>query len=290
MSSCSEPSQSKANVFICLATGAMTITFGICYGMWIGHGCRAFLPFISDLGLHGAMANVFLGGLLVTAVFMFCALPHIVDARRCLLSSLQVHSHWQTINSVVGLAGAAAAFGVGLLGFFPWDRVLFWHLLCADMIFGGGLVWAIGSWVLARRFASASCNSVANHTWDSCRRRRRFQLPVAVACMCVLFFASVCFVGAFFSDPSIFTKDGLAKTLQLANSDFDGYCTGLVGWHGLAWINLAALAEWIYVALLVVGVVLAAADLQANIVVQRNLHALLPMLSADEGREWWHFW
>merc|ERR1711957_844267 len=136
---------------------------------------------------------------------MLCMLPHIVVARHCLLSCLQLHKNWQTINIVIATAGAATAVGVGALGFFPWDKLLFEHL--------------------ARRFASASCGNYAAQTWDSCRRRRRFQLPVAVACICVLIFALVCFAGAYFSDPDIFTKDGLKQTLELANSNFDGYCT-----------------------------------------------------------------
>jgi len=228
------------------------------------------MPYISDLGLHGGMRAVFTCGLIVTAVLMLCMLPHIVVARHSLLSALQVHRHWQKINGMIAIAGAATALGVGALGFFPWDRHLFCHLICANIIFGGGFVWAVGSWVLARRFASASCGKYAYHTWDCCCRRRQLQLPVAVACICVLFFAGVCFAGAYFTEPTTFTTTGLRQALELANSNFAGYCTGDVGWHGMSWINFAALAEWIYVGLLVMGVVLGTADLEAHFV----LHAI----------------
>merc|ERR1711924_153261 len=114
-------------------------------------------------------------------------------------------------------------------------------------------------------------------------------LPVAMACVAVLSFATICFAGAFFSDSSIFTKVGLTKTLQLADHNFDGYCTGRVGWHILTWINFAALSEWTYVALLGSSVVLAAADLQAYSTVQRNLQSLLPISHANEEGPWWHF-
>lgn len=289
MSVLPEPCQRTATLSMCAALVSMSVTFCCCYVMWLEHGCRAFMPYISDLGLHGAMAYVFLSGLVATAGFMFHTLPHLFLARHCLLGHLRVHAHWKVINGLVGIAGAVTALGVGVLGFFPWDRHLFWHLLCADLIFGGGFAWAAGSWMLARRFASASCSTAVRYTWDSCRCQRRLQLPVAVACVAVLSFATVCFAGAFLSDPSMFTSVGLAKTLQLANSNFDGYCTGRVGWHGLTWINFAALSEWIYVALLGSGVVLAAADLQAYSMVQRNLQSLLPISHASEEGPWWHF-
>lgn len=248
------------------------------------------MPYISDLGLYGAMANVFTAGLIMTAVCMLCVLPHIVVARSRILFCLQVHRHWQKINIIIGIAGASTALGVGLLGFFPWDKFLLPHLVCADIIFGGGFVWVVGSWVLARRFASASCGKYVHQTWDSCSGRRQLQLPVAVACVIVLLFAWACFAGAYIADSTIFSEAGLGKTLKLANTNFDGYCTGEVGWHGLTSINFAALAEWIYVALLVIGVVLGAADLQANCVLQRDLPSILPVSSEDEGHAWWRFW
>jgi len=285
----SEPSQSRATVFMWLAVGTMAATFGICYGMWISHGCLAFMPYISDLGLYRSMKAVFTLGLIATGVLMLCVLPHIVVARQSLLSILQVHRHWQKINIMIGVAGAGTALGVGALGFFPWDKRLYCHLFCADLVFGGGLVWAVGSWVLARRFASASCGKYAHHTWNSCRHRRQLQLPVAVACICVLIFANICFVGAYFSDPTMFTMVGLRRTLELANSNFDGYCTGNVGWHGMTWINLVALSEWIYVALLAMGVVLGAADLEAHFALQQDIHSVLPTSTEDEGRAWWRF-
>jgi len=284
------PSQRRAHLFIGFAVVTLVVCFGACYALWIHHGCRAFLPFISDLGLYGAMQTLFVGGLMVASVFMLCALPHIVGARRHLLSHLQVDSRWQKINILVGLGGAATACGVGLLGFFPWDRALMWHLLTADVIFGCGTVWTIGSWVLARRFASALQGAAAQHTWQSCARLRRLQLPVAAATLVDLGLASVFFLGAVASDHSIFTKEGLKTTLRLALDDFDGYCTGDRGWHGLFWVNMVAATEWILVSLLAIGVILATADLEAHLCVRRNIHTILPAPGADQEGAWWRFW
>ncbi|CAK0863266.1 unnamed protein product [Prorocentrum cordatum] len=285
----SVPSQSTAMLFMWLAVGTMAATFGACYGLWLSRGCIAFMPFISDLGLHGSMKTVFTLGLLACGVFMLCVLPHIVVARQSLLSILLLHRHWHNVNIMIGVAGAATALGVGALGFFPWDKRLDVHLVCADVIFGGGLVWAVGSWVLARRFASASCGKYARHTWDSCRRRRQLQLPVAVASICVLVVANLCFVGAYLSDPAVFTTLGLRRTLELANANFGGYCSGNVGWHGMAWVNMVALSEWVYVALLAIGVVLGAADFEAHVALQQDIDAVLPTSTEDEGSKWWHF-
>jgi len=257
--------------------------------MWVYHGCRAYLPYISDLGVYGAMGNVFLGGLLVCGVFLICALPHVVVARQRLLSRLQVHERWQSINRMLGEVGVATGVGIALLGFFPWDKTLFLHLFCAGSIFGSGFLWAIGSWVLARRFASAPCSAAVHHTWDAFRRRRRLQLPVAVACAVLPLVSCVGFICAFFSYPGVISPHGIAETLKIANSDFDGYCTGRVGWHGLALINFCALTEWIYVVLLAISVVLSTADVEANSVVEQSFNMLVPMLNAED-REWWRFW
>jgi hypothetical protein len=201
-----------------------------------------------------------------------------------------VHARWQVVNNVVACAGVATSIGVGVLGFFPWDRLVFWHLICADAIFGGGLAWAIGSWILARRFASASHGVAMHHTWDSCRRWRRFQLPVVLACVGILVVACACFVAAYVHDPIMFSNGGPKQILIRARSDFHGYCSAKHGWHANAWINLVALCEWIYVLLLVFGVIFSIVDLEAHVAVQNDIRTLTVMLVDDDAVAWWRFW
>lgn len=263
------PSQRCAHRLIGLAVAVVVADFAVCYALWLGHGCMAFLPFISDLGLHGAMKATFVVGLVTASLLMLGAFPHILVARLRLLRALRLSRSWHVLNWLVAAAGIATAFGAGTLGFLPWDRFLYQHLVCANIIFGGGGAWAAGSWLLAQRFAAA-----ARETWSSCPRVRRLQLLVALACAADVAFVALCAGAAVASEPEKFEQGGVAEMLRLANRDFGAYCTGQQAWHAIGWINCVALGEWLFIALLIVGFAAAGADLEAYCCVQRSMAAL----------------
>lgn len=100
-------------------------------------------------------------------------------------------------------------------------------------------------------------------------------------------FAWICSIIA---SPKLVGKNGVASALSLAKTNFDGYCKAEVGWHKLLSINLLASAEWAYVSLLALGVILATADLEAQKRVQRNLDTLPVANKTPDDRVWWHFW
>lgn len=273
------PSPRHTHVLIMLAMSLLVVTLATCYSLWLADGCLVFLPFVSDLGLHGTMRPVFVAGLVATSLPMIALLPHITVARHHLVQALHLPSGWRKANWMLSAAGASVVLAVGVLGFLPWDRALHTHLLCANIIFGGGVVWAIGSCLLARRFAQAA----ELETWHACPKVRAVQRAVAAACILDLGFAYCSLGGAYLSSPDLFSWKELPLITRLARDDFGSYCTGEQGWHALAWVNLAALAEWLLVAFLAISVAAAAAaDVQAHRVVQCNFAAgIRPFLNQD---------
>eukprot|EP00928_Gymnodinium_smaydae_P070023 TRINITY_DN53970_c0_g1_i1.p1 TRINITY_DN53970_c0_g1~~TRINITY_DN53970_c0_g1_i1.p1 ORF type:complete len:270 (+),score=27.79 TRINITY_DN53970_c0_g1_i1:44-853(+) len=245
-----------ASKIACAVSGVLAVTFATCYGLWLSEDCSMFLPFISDLGLHGPMKVIFIVGLEI-ATLCFCAtLPSIYVARRTLLIDSKQSSAWHAFNVLVmGCAGVVIC-GIAALGFFPWDQKLWPHLVCASLIFDGGFVWILGSAILSRRLRH--CNF-----WGVRPRLRAMQLAL-VLISCIVLLASFVFaVLADANNPTMFTAEKLPSMVYVARSDFASYCAGRRGWHTDPWVNWIAVSEWLYVGCLICSVLASCADIES---------------------------
>lgn len=239
--------------------GVLAATLLLSYGIWVSDGCLPFLPFVSDLGLKGHMRLMFIAGLELSAVLFAVALPPIFLARRCLLNAHKAEEAWQKANVFITGCAVAVIGGVAALGFLPWDRIFWPHLLCAAIIFDSGFFWMFGSAALCHRLRSGSPRLF----WGAGRRMRSVQLGLVPATACVGLLALVSLVGALTDDPRMFSEKILPSMVHIAVRDFNEYCVGREGWHLEPWINWLALSEWLYVACLILAVLSSSADLES---------------------------
>lgn len=270
------------------------MTMGCCYCIWLSEGCIAFLPFISDLGLHGAMRVIFASGAVLIAVLVAFVFNRVAIARHALCSALRLPTAWKCLN-VVGSAGLFSAMcGVGFIGFYPWSTDLREHFCCVYSIFYGGFFWCISSAALSRQI-SRKVKEVGSD--DEQPSSPWLQGPLALISVCSWAAMLCCFGLAFYNTdqssahgrtvmwdagPSAVTwlqllqprwsqllqqtsgPGHLQNTLHLAATDFHTYCQGDIGqgsWHSIGWVNAAALMEWILIGSLLGTVVVCVTDL-----------------------------
>lgn len=217
-----------------------------------------FLPFISDLALHGEMKSVF------TVVTLLCGitlgsvgLPSIISARHCLMDIAELSSIWRVINNLLSACGICVIIGVLTLSFVPWDCIFWPHIVCAGIIFGGGFWWVIGSAVLSYRFMAAE--KWVLH-WNAHAGFRKGQFVVVIVLFCNGLFALFSFCAAVLDDPSMFRLSTLPSEVGIAHDHFQEYCEARGGWHEEPWVNWVALSEWLYFFCLIAGVVTSTAD------------------------------
>merc|ERR1712118_101660 len=96
-------------------------------------------------------------------------------------------------------------------------------------------------------------------------------------------FAGVSFFCAWKEDPKALEPKGLESMLHLAQSDFQAYCTGREGWHGLTGVNFVALAEWLLVVFLLMGVVAGFADVETYANCQASLLGSVQQPTGDSS-------
>lgn len=238
------------------AVAILLITFSTCYMLWLADGCMAFLPFISDLGLHMGMKTTFTVGMILTAVTWALSLSHVYIARRKLIFAARLPNDLQVINQFVLAAGAGVLCGIAALGFFPWDRVFPIHLVVAAFIFTSGAGWAIGSYLISRKLSTVF---VQEH-WNHCPRCRQAQPLMVAALACIVALSTVFFIACLVLDARNLNFHVFEHLLRMAHDDFQGFCTQIKGVHTIPMINWMALCEWLYVAAMVGSVVASVAD------------------------------
>lgn len=267
------PSQNGLYISLGLCVACFVITCGVTLSLWLSMGCTSWLPFISDLGLHGRQKTVFTVGMALTSLAMSCCIPHFHTARQDLLERAQSEPMWHWIHRLTSLSAVTAALGLGPLGFFPWSEHLWPHLVCAGAVFSGGFWWCVGSFLLAHHLLDASTGlerALEYEDWNACRRLRRCQGFVVVALVMILcqgFLLDCIFL---WNHREFISAAKLKTMLNLAEHHFVDYCTAKRGWHQYSSVDLIALSEWVYVAVLVAGVVAASADVGTHLAAERR--------------------
>jgi len=215
-----------------------SITVVTCYGMWLVRGCSPFMPFISDLGMHGGMRFLFCGGLAVTAVFQANTNIDVWYVRCCSIQCTRNKTLLQMINCLSAMTGLVIALGIACLGFFPWDIALGPHLLCARAIFFGGTGWACYNlawqWKMLRLSKARKCVQFAS-------------VVLSVTSLVLMTYYIV-----------LAREKGvnIAILLDKAYSNFDVYCRD----KHFDELSMAAVFEWLLISSLVGSVTTLQAD------------------------------
>eukprot|EP00929_Paragymnodinium_shiwhaense_P069559 TRINITY_DN35080_c0_g1_i2.p1 TRINITY_DN35080_c0_g1~~TRINITY_DN35080_c0_g1_i2.p1 ORF type:complete len:670 (+),score=117.78 TRINITY_DN35080_c0_g1_i2:176-2185(+) len=249
-----------ARVDLCLIILSLFSMLGSCYIMWLSAGCTPFMPFISDLGIHGTMKTTFNVGMAIIGFLEFFAVLFTRQARDFLIQWLKMENYWGMLNSILTLLGMAVVGGHILIGSFPWDQsgwTVYFHFLCADAVFYGGCFWGLFSGILALRFGWAE--GMQEDKWASLRR---LQLPVAVGAGTVFLMGGICLALAHDLQSTFFGRwSWWDETQAMARDDFASYCRGETGWHSMFWVNCVAVTEWVVSLLMLSAVGLAFVDI-----------------------------
>jgi len=211
--------------------GVPISTIVMCYCLWLSNGCGGLLPFVSDLGLHGAMKIIFTCGLLCTAILMAALMADVMVAR-CTSEC----SWCLTILHVVACGlGLLMAFGVGMLGFFPWDTSFRKHMQCVALIFGGGIALAIVNTLRLALLPSTNPNGKSHlgSVWPW-----RVQLCLLLVSFTAYKMMNRCLIAAW--------REGFRfiAALRFARTDFHGYCRS----KNLDMVSASAACEWLLIA------------------------------------------
>ena len=215
------------NKSIRAAVLAQVATLLVCYAVWVWEGCDHFMPFISDTDTHPSSGVPFTIGFTLSGLLLTTLAWQMFRLRSEWIESKPIGSRARILNTWSAIFGAMAGLFIVWIAYTPWDEDLALHLLQARVIFGGSILWAVLSTMLASEMASL------DGRFQGVLRARRDRTVLTVL-SCVLMGLSVLrFTG--FSD---------AAALNL--EDFEAYvdtvevCTDL---H-ISSMSMAALFEW----------------------------------------------
>eukprot|EP00435_Cladocopium_sp_Y103_P062668 s1970_g24.t1 len=228
---------------------------GYGYLMWLLKGCRAYMPFISDMGLEGHIPVVFTLGTMVEGFLLGLWLLWATVARCNLLKMLRVRLF--LLEFLCAFTGVMVVAGTFFIGLFPWDVYSYLHFACACCVFWGGCFYSFFTCLLCQ---GISCEyplglSGSGSSW---RKMYTWLTP-----LCGLSFLGVyaCLMASWDSTPDFFSWMWWSKLQALAREDFLGYC-GSRSWHGLPWVNSCAFLEWLTLSLLCASMLAGQADIE----------------------------
>jgi len=224
-----------------LAASVLTpiITVTLCYRAWLQHGCKAFMPYISDFGLHDSTKPLFSCGCLLTALSLLFSCTDAFYVRYQFLESPRL----KLLNTSCLAAGLLVCGGLSLIGFVPWHNTLALHYVCAGGILLGGVPFTFCNLALLRHASMRSgCKlaSVMHHLQYVCF----IVLILSLMIMC-------CCVGIALREPEYEAN----RAIIVWDDNFDLFCQNLYETEDC----IAALFEWILIASLLgsVGTVIA---------------------------------
>ena len=206
---------------------AQVATLLVCYVVWVWEGCDHFMPFISDTDTHPSSGVPFTIGFTVSGLLLTTLAWQMFHLRSEWIESKPVGSRLRVLNTWSAISGAIAGMFIVWIAYTPWNEDLALHLLQARVIFGGSILWAVLSTMLAREMA------LLNGRFERVLRTRRDRTVLTVL--------SCALMGL-----SVLRFTGFADAAALNLGDFETYidtveaCTDL---H-ITSMSMAALFEW----------------------------------------------
>ncbi len=130
------------------------------YLSWIVKGCRAYMPFISDMDLYQPEDTIFSVGGTLAGFFVLATLFDICWIKRNEIKKYSLSNNIHLLNFIALVPGAIAATSVVMLVNTPWTEDESLHISLADNIFYGGAMWggliSVVSWRLNKENPSNS--------------------------------------------------------------------------------------------------------------------------------------
>lgn len=145
--------------FIATMISCVITLFGS-YLSWVIKGCRAYMPFISDMDLYQPEDTIFSLGGTLAGFFVLVTLFDICWIKRNEIKKYSLSNRISLLNFIALIPGAIAAVSVVMLVNTPWTEGEALHISLADNIFYGGAIWggliSIVSWRLNKENPSHS--------------------------------------------------------------------------------------------------------------------------------------
>ena len=142
----------RKTVRACVAAQLVTLT--VCYALWVSEGCDHFMPFISDTDTHPVSGAVFTFGFTVSGLLLALLAWQMFRLRSDWISANPTGARLRLFNTFSTIFGILSGLFIVWIAYTPWDEQLALHLLQARVIFGGSLIWAILSTIMASEMAA----------------------------------------------------------------------------------------------------------------------------------------
>jgi len=226
---------SRASLYtrLFVSLGIPAVTLMLTYLLWLFHGCQPNLPFISDTGMYGAQRVVFTVGALATA-FPFTAT--MIDAaiiRLHLMKMTKKSTPFIVFDYLISIWGMITIWSFVGVGFFPWDEYLLPHVVFAVICLVGGMFWTAGNTLISL---------IGRYRLKDKNPSRDWRLTLAISFLVVEVICVVVLV------PTIQQhRRTLLSELEVARTNFDGYCMRNTPRMSDTVMNGCALLEWILV-------------------------------------------
>ena len=120
----------------------LALTPIVTYVLWVADGCEPFVPFISDMDLPPRSGFTFTLGYALSGILLATTGVQLGVLRDRWMSSAGMSQSWVNLNRFSVLAAVAAGISLFWISFTPWDEHLGLHIVQANVIFSGSVIWA----------------------------------------------------------------------------------------------------------------------------------------------------
>ena len=214
---------SKLGGLVRIAVSVQMLTLAMIYILWVSDGCDPLVPFISDTDTNPVSGWAFTLGFTITGIL---TVP--LSLQFYLLRDV-----WAKENPELGISGLNIVSSISVLfsgicliwiSYTPWHESMELHMVQARIIFGGTVIWAILSTVIAHRISKVDGRFAT--LYGSRRNWTIFSLASLLALAV-----------------SVFSYAGFSLSIPAGHMDTVLECTDL----GHPTLSIAALFEWLMV-------------------------------------------
>jgi hypothetical protein len=129
-------------------------TLAVCYALWVSEGCDHFMPFISDTDTHSVSGAPFTFGFTVSGLLLTLLAWQMFRLRSDWISANPTGTRLRSLNTFSTIFGILSGLFIVWIAYTPWDEQLALHLIQARVIFGGSIIWAILTTIMAGEMAA----------------------------------------------------------------------------------------------------------------------------------------
>jgi len=127
---------------------------------WVAQGCKAIMPFISDLDLYQPGDTIFTFGAIGSSILVMWFLFEIHAFRHKVIVDNNYGPFWVVFNYAALVPGIVAAVGCFRIGYTPWNIDVLAHGSYALDIFYGGVFWCISVTIITFKLLKGHSNFI----------------------------------------------------------------------------------------------------------------------------------